>query len=343
MPQKTIGILGDGSWGTALACLLGENGHPVRLWGPFPEVTGEIRTKRTNHDYLPDLRIPDAVEPTNDMGAAVGDAGLIIFATPVLYLRKVAEQAAETLNGNTHNRLVCVAKGIERDTLLLGSQIVGQLTGEEDVCVMVGPSHAEEVARHCPTSVVSAARDRDFTEAVRDTFMNDHFRVYTGRDPLGAEIGASVKNVIAIAAGICDGLELGDNAKSALLTRGLAEITRLGIALGAQRDTFSGLSGIGDLITTCISPHGRNLRVGLQIGRGKPIDDVIEEMKPMVPEGVYTTQSVTELAERHRVDMPIARAVRAVLFEKKPPMEAVHDLMTREPKAERVGLRPPSE
>lgn len=334
MPNRNVAIISDGGWGTALACLLSGNGHRVALWGPFPEVTEEIRATRVNSRYLAGVAIPDAVEPTNDLAVALAGADLAVFATPVVYLRSVAERAAPLLKGPDAPRSVCVAKGIERETLLRGSQVVAEVIASADVGLLFGPSHAEEVARHQPTTVVAAARDAAFAAEIQATFMNDRFRVYTSDDPIGVETGAAVKNVIAIAAGICDGLDLGDNAKSALLTRGLAEIIRLGVALGARRETFAGLSGLGDLITTCISPFGRNRRVGLEIGKGKSLDQARNDMAPMVPEGPFTTQSVCALAEREGVEMPIARAVRQVLFERKPPLEAVQELMTRDPKAE---------
>jgi len=329
-----VSLLGDGGWGTALACLLSRNGHRVTLWGHFPEVTEDIRRRRENPRFLPGVRVPDEVEPTNDLEGAVSSAEVVVFSTPVLYLRSVAERAAPFLRANRSARVVCVAKGIERETLLRGSEVLRQVLEVADVGLLVGPSHAEEVARRMPTTVVAAARDPEFARHIQRMFMNERFRVYTSDDPVGVEVGAAVKNVIAIAAGICDGLGFGDNAKAALLTRGLAEIARLGLALGARRETFAGLSGLGDLITTCVSPYGRNRRVGLEIGRGRSLDEVLSEMAPMVPEGVWTTQSVCALAECHGVEMPIAGAVREVLFENKSPLRAAEELMTREPKAE---------
>jgi len=328
-----VAILGDGGWGTALACLLDENGHSVALWGPFPEVTDAIRRERMNPRHLPGVRVPDSVVPSNDMAAAMDGADLVVFATPLVYLRSVAERAAPLL-ARSRARLLCVAKGIERGTLLRGTEVIEAVVARGGVGIMVGPSHAEEVARGCPTTVVAAAREACFARELQAVFMNPHFRVYTSDDPIGVELGAALKNVIAIAAGICDGLELGDNAKSALLTRGLAEIIRLGVALGAKAETFAGLSGLGDLITTCISPHGRNRRVGIEIGRGRTLGEVLDGMKPMVPEGVFTAQSARALAEREHVEMPIVEAVCQVLFEGKPPLEAARELMTREPKAE---------
>jgi glycerol-3-phosphate dehydrogenase (NAD(P)+) len=334
MDAKNIALLGDGGWGTALACLLSENGHRAMLWGYFPEITGEIRRLRENRKFLPGIRIPEAVRLTNDLSAAVLGADLIVFSTPVLYLRPVAEAAAPILKKGKPPRVMTVAKGIERETLLRGSEVLQQVLGVEDVGLLLGPSHAEEVARRLPASLVAAAREEAFALEIQRTFMNDRFRVYTSGDTVGVEIGAAAKNVIAIAAGLCDGLGFGDNTKAALLTRGLAEITRLGVALGARRETFFGLSGLGDLITTCISPYGRNLKVGREIGQGKKLEQALQEIAPMVPEGVWTTRAVCALADRHRVEMPISRAVHAVLFEDMPPLLAAQGLMTRGPKAE---------
>ena len=332
--SKNISLLGDGGWGTALACLLAGNGHRVTLWGNFPEVAEETRRERENRKFLPGIRIPESVALTNDLSGAIGSAELVIFSTPVVYLRSVAERAAPPLKQRRSARVMSVAKGIERETLLRGCEVLQEVLGIEDVGMLFGPSHAEEVAQRMPTTVVAAARREEFALEIQRAFMNDRFRVYTSTDTIGVEIGAAVKNVIAIAAGICDGLGFGDNAKAALLTRGLAEIARFGLALGAQRETFAGLSGLGDLITTCVSPYGRNRRVGLEIGKGKKLDQVLEELAPMVPEGVYTTRSVCELADRHGVEMPIARAVHSVLFDNKSPLQATQELMTREPKSE---------
>jgi len=334
MQPVSISLLGDGGWGTALARLLCGNGHRVTLWGHFPDVTAGIRRNRENVKFLPNIKLPESLDFTNDIEAAVGSADLLVFSTPVVYLRSVAERAAPFVKARSDLRVMSVAKGIERDTLLRGCEVLRQTLGLEDIGLLVGPSHAEEVARGMPTTIVAAASDESFAALIQSAFMNERFRVYTSTDTVGVEIGASVKNVIAIAAGICDGLGLGDNAKAALLTRGLAEIARLGQTLGARPETFAGLSGLGDLITTCISPYGRNRRIGIEIGRGKSLDEALADMQPMVPEGVYTTRSVCALAEREGVEMPISRAVYDVLFAGKAPAAAVHDLMTRDPKAE---------
>jgi len=333
MNQKRVTLLGDGGWGTALACLLAGNGHLPTLWGVFPEITEEIRRTRENRKFLPGVRIPPSVQLTNDLEEAFKEAQVVVYSVPVVYMRSVAGKSAEAAR-RSGARLMTVSKGIERETLLRGSQVIQEVVGRDDVGLLMGPSHAEEVARRCPTTVVAAARDPQFAREIQETFMGERFRVYTSDDPIGVEVGAAVKNVIAIAAGICDGLGFGDNAKAALLTRGLAEIARLGVALGARRETFFGLSGLGDLITTCVSPYGRNLRVGREIGKGKRIDDVLKELAPMVPEGVWTTRAVCALAERTGVDMPITRAVEEMLFQNKPPQQAAAELMTRDPKPE---------
>ena len=334
METKNISLLGDGGWGTALACLLAGNGHRATLWGFFPEIMAETSRLRENRNFLPGISIPETVRLTADLSEALLGADLVVFSTPVLHLRSVAESAALILRKAPPRRVMTVAKGIERETLLRGSEILRQVLGVADVGLLLGPSHAEEVARRLPCSVVAAAGEEEFAREIQRAFMNERFRVYTSTDTTGVEVGAAVKNVIAIAAGLCHGLGFGDNAKAALLTRGLAEITRLGMAMGARRETFFGLSGLGDLITTCISPYGRNLKVGQEIGKGKKLDAVLAEIAPMVPEGVWTTRAVCALAERRRVEMPIAQAVRSVLFENTPPLLAARSLMTREPKAE---------
>ena len=329
-----VTLLGDGGWGTALACLLAGKGHAVSLWGAFPEVTAEIADARENKRFLPGVRLPEGVTPSCDLESALAGCELVVFSTPVVYLRSVAEQAEAALGGRERPDVVCVAKGIERESLLRGSEVLAEVLGGDEIGVLFGPSHAEEVAQGMPTTVVAAARDGGFARRIQATFMTERFRVYTSDDPVGVEIGAAVKNVIAVAAGISDGLGLGDNAKAALLTRGLAEIARLGVSLGAKRETFAGLSGLGDLITTCVSPHGRNRRIGLEIGRGKSLDEALAALHPMVPEGVFTTQSVCALAQREGVEMPISQAVYDVLINGKQPFAAVEELMTREAKPE---------
>jgi len=335
MPRRVC-VLSDGAWATTIADLLARKGVAVELWCEFPEVAQQIRDHRVNEKFLPDVTLHEGVSPVTQMSEAVATAELVVFTKPVLYLRPHVERVAGFLRRD--QVLLSVAKGIENSSLLRASQIIDQVTGRHDIAMMLGPSHAEEVARRLPASVVAAAEEMSLAEYIQTVFTTDRFRVYTSDDTVGTEIGACIKNVVAIAAGVCEGLGFGDNSRSALLTRGLAEIRRLGVAMGARPETFSGLTGIGDLITTCVSPYGRNRRVGLEIGRGKKLSQVLEEMGSVVPEGVWTTKSAVQLAERHDVEMPITEEVYRVLFEDKPPLEAVSDLMMREPKSEVEGL-----
>jgi len=328
----TVAFLGDGAWGTALACLLAGKGHRCLLWGAFPESVRLARERRENVTFLPGVPLPDGVEPTDHLAHAMASADLLVVSTPVIHLRGVLERAAPHYRRETPAVSVC--KGIERDTLKTGSGVVQEVLHPARLALLLGPSHAEEVARGQPTTVVAASEEAAFAERVQSWFMTETFRVYTSTDVVGAELGAALKNVIAIAAGIGDGLGFGDNAKAALVTRGLAEIARLGAALGARRETFAGLTGLGDLFTTCVSPYGRNLRIGRAIGRGRSLDEALAEMGRAVPEGVWTARAALSLAEAHRVDMPITREVCAVLFGSKPPREAVSALMMREPRPE---------
>ena len=335
-PSK-IAVLSDGAWATALANLLAQKGHPVSLWCQFPHIIDEIRLTGVNQTFLPGVKVHPRVAPTADMAQALDGASTAIIAKPVIHLRAMMRQAAPLLLPT--QRLVSVSKGIENDTLLRAGEIVSQATGRDDVVLLLGPSHAEEVARQLPTSVVAAARDESLAATVQELFSTDRFRVYTTDDVVGVEIAACVKNVIAVAAGVVDGLGFGDNSKAALITRGLAEIRRLGVALGARPETFSGLAGVGDLITTCVSPYGRNRRIGREIGKGKTLRQALEDMAPAVPEGVWTAKSTIALARRHNVPMPISSEVHAVLFEDKPALDAVNDLMNRAPRSEIENLK----
>ena len=330
--SRDCAIIGCGGWGTALALLLDGNGHRVTVWGVEPEYVDEMRRTRLNPRYLPDIEIPESLALTDDMADCVPDADVVVMATPTIYLRSVCERVAPHLD---HSSLVVnVAKGIEEETLLLGTGVIKDVCGKDlRIGGLFGPSHAEEVARGCPTTVVAASRSPELAREIQGIFMCETFRVYTNTDLLGVELGAALKNVIAIAAGICDGLDYGDNAKSALLTRGLAEISRLGMAMGAQRRTFAGLTGLGDLITTCVSPHGRNRSVGIRIGKGETLDEILDGMH-QVAEGIRTTRSACKLASRYGVDMPIVRQVHEVLFGGKDPLEAGEELMKRAPRPE---------
>lgn len=329
----TLTVLGDGAWGTAVALLLARSAdNRVRLWSAREENGRILREKRENVRLLPGVRIPDAVELTNDPECA-RDANLIVEAIPTIYLRSTLSRFRGIIRAD--QPLVSLTKGIEFNTFLRPTEIIADVLGMERTASLSGPSHAEEVSRGMPTSVVVASTDADLAVWSQKLFFTERFRVYTSGDVVGVELAGALKNVIGIAAGISDGLGFGDNAKSALLTRGLVEMARFGVALGAEHATFQGLAGMGDLITTCISPHGRNRRVGYRLGKGEKLAD-IQASSPMVAEGVTTARSVWERTQRMGLDMPVMTAVYRVLYEDKPPLEAVEELMSRKPRAERV-------
>jgi glycerol-3-phosphate dehydrogenase (NAD(P)+) len=331
--ERKICVLGGGSWGTALSVLLQGKGHKVKMWELFPERAQAMRETRENREMLPGITIPEAIVVSSEIDEALIGADVLVFAVPSHGLRATCEKASPFLKG--HETVVIGTKGIEEKTLLRMSEVAQDVTGwpPEKVAALVGPSHAEEVSRGLPTAVVSASESEATAGAVQEIFMTPTFRVYTNTDITGVESGVSLKNVIAIAAGMCDGLGYGDNTKGALLTRGLAEMARLGAAMGARQETFAGLAGIGDLITTCISPHSRNRYVGEEIGKGKTLAEVLSGMI-MVAEGVRTTKSAAGLARKHGVEMPIAEQVHEILFNDKPAKEAMRDLMLRSPKPE---------
>ena len=333
---RTALIVGDGSWGTTLALLLARKGIDTRLWSAFPEQAVEMQRERRNARYLPDVSFPPRLVVTADPFAAAQDAELVVFVVPTQYLRQVAMRFEDALSGSIP--LVTASKGLEIETFRTPSQILAEVMGARATAVLTGPSHAEEVAIGLPASVVAASTDLELARRVQAAFSGETFRVYTHGDPHGAELAGALKNVIAIAAGISDGLALGDNAKSALLTRGIVEMARFGRAHGAEVATFFGLAGIGDLITTCTSRHSRNRAVGEAIGRGRDLQEILTDMK-MVAEGVWTTKALfgpeSDLAS---VPMPIAEQVHAVLFEGKDPREAVLDLMARTPTDEMGDL-----
>jgi glycerol-3-phosphate dehydrogenase (NAD(P)+) len=330
MGKEHVAVLGDGGWGTALALLLAENGHDVRLWSKFPSYAAEVASTRQNRKFLPGVTIPNAVEVTSDAARALRRATLVVVAVPTQYIRSTLE---EIRGAGKVERAISVAKGLEHGTLARPSEVIREVLAPKAIAVLAGPSHAEEVARGLPATVVCASRDLEYARRVQAMFSSAHFRVYANSDPLGVELCGAVKNVIAIAAGISDALGFGDNAKSALLTRGLVEIVRLGERVGAQTETFYGLAGLGDLITTSISPYGRNRRVGMEIGKGKTLDEVLSGME-QVAEGVATTKAVLDLAETLSVEMPITQEVYHILFERKSPRKAVVDLMMRSLKDE---------
>lgn len=334
--SPSLTLFGAGSWGTALAVHLARSGRSVTLWARRPEAAAALQQTRRNPRYLPDAEIPASVTITSDLAAAAAASDLWALAVPSQVLRHVAADLAPHVRPNV--AVVSLAKGIENDTLMTMSQVLHDVLGDalgdaERIGVLYGPSHAEEVAEERPTTVVAAAPHPAVAERIQDAFMTDRLRVYVNTDVIGVEIGGSAKNVLAIAAGISDGVGYGDNAKAALVTRGIAEIRRLGLALGAEPQTFAGLAGIGDLVVTCMSRHSRNRHLGEQIGRGQTLDDVLDRMD-MVAEGVRTTQSIHDLAQRHGIEMPITEAVYKILFEGKRPHEMVEALMTRSAKRE---------
>lgn len=327
-------VLGAGGWGTTLAILLHNNGHKVTLWEYKPDYAEELKSKRENRIYLPGVPIPEEIQITSDIREALSKKHFIVLAIPTQYLRSVLNRI--DFNAIKNSIIVNVAKGIEISTLKRVSEIIKDVfpdISETQIATLSGPSHAEEVARKIPTAVVVGSCSIETAKFVQNEFMNPYFRVYASSDIVGVELGGSLKNVIAIGAGICDGAGFGDNTKAAIMTRGIAEISRLGIALGAKSETFSGLSGIGDVIVTCMSKYSRNRYVGEQIGRGKTLKQILSEME-MVAEGVPTAKSVYILSQKVNVEVPICTEVYKILYEGKDPILATTDLMTRQPKEE---------
>lgn len=333
--MASIGVIGAGSWGTALAVLLCGNGHEVTLWSIIEDEVHTLQTKRENSDKLPGVKLPEKIEVTSDLEKAVSGKQVLVLAVPSPYVRSTAHTMKPYVAEG--QIIVNVAKGIEEDSLKTLSQVIEEEIPQALVAVMSGPSHAEEVGRGIPTTIVVGAHDRKTAEYLQGIFMNEVFRVYTSPDVLGIELGAALKNVVALAAGIADGLGYGDNTKAALITRGIAEIARLGTAMGGKVETFSGLSGIGDLIVTCASMHSRNRRAGILIGKGYSYEEAMKEVK-MVVEGVYSAKAAVRLAEKCGVQLPIIEQVNAVLFEGKRADEAVKDLMLRDKKIENSDI-----
>lgn len=326
-----ISVLGAGSWGTALAVLLYNNGHEVMLWSALADEVKMLCDKREHETKLPGVRLPDNMEITTDLEKSLLDPDVAVLAVPSPFTRSTAHQMSSfTRNGQI---IVNVAKGVEENTLMTLSEIISEEIPQADVCVLSGPSHAEEVGKGIPTTCVVSAEKRETAEFLQGIFMSPVFRVYTTPDILGVELGGALKNVIALAAGTADGLGYGDNTKAALITRGIAEIARLGIKMGAKTETFYGLSGMGDLIVTCASVHSRNRKAGYLMGKGYTMKEAMDEVK-MVVEGVYSAKAVKSLAEKYQVEMPIIEEVNKVLFEDKPAAEAVQDLMLRDKKVE---------
>lgn len=330
-----ISVLGAGGWGTTLGILLHYNGHQVTIWEYNKSYAKELNKKRINSIYLPGVAIPKEIIISSDLEESVFQKNLIVLAVPSQFLRSVVDKIkfADVRN----SIFVSVAKGIENKHLMTMSQMLKDVhphLSDEQIGALSGPSHAEEVSKRIPTAVVAASTEHETSKSIQAAFMNSYFRVYSSTDILGVELGGAFKNVIAIGAGIIDGAGFGDNTKAAIMTRGVAEISRLGLAMGARPETFAGLSGMGDLIVTCISKHSRNRFVGEQIGKGKKLKDVLKSME-MVAEGVETSRSASKLAEKNNIETPITTEVYKILFEDKDPVKATTDLMNRDMKTER--------
>ena len=331
-----ISVLSDGGWGTAQAMLLCHNGHQVSMWGPFPDYLREMARTRRNDKFLKGVELPAALEFEADLGRACAGASVLVLAAPSQYMRSLLERL-KPLPRPADLIYLNVAKGIEVGTCKRMSELVEEVLGSVRYVVLSGPSHAEEVGRFVPTAVMTASKDAAAARTIQQAWMNEFFRVYTSDDVVGAELGGSLKNVLALAAGVLDGMGMGDNTKAALMTRGIVEMARLGQALGGRAETFSGLSGIGDLIVTCMSRHSRNRHVGEELGKGRKLEDIQRELGLVVAEGVTTASSAYELARRMKVDTPIIDEVHASLYENKDPRLAVRELMMRDAKPE---LRP---
>ncbi|GAB4149524.1 MAG: NAD(P)H-dependent glycerol-3-phosphate dehydrogenase [Planctomycetaceae bacterium] len=327
-----ITVLGSGAMATACSILLADHaGQFVTIWARNAENAEDFQKNRENRRLLPGVRIPETVQVTAELPRALDGADYLVVSIPTKFLRKALEYVAPHFNNDCP--VISVVKGLENRTFQRPSEIITEILGNRLVAALGGPSHAEEIARRLPASVVAASDDLEFAKQVQKLFATDRFRVYTNRDIVGVELAGALKNVIGIAAGICDGLEYGDNAKSALITRGIVEMTRFGVSCGAEQKTFSGLAGMGDLITTCFSPHGRNRKVGERLGRGEKLQEILTSMEA-VAEGVTSTKSVLEYAETHNIDMPITREVYRILFENASPEEATVALMMRPQKGE---------
>lgn len=322
-------VIGNGGWGTALGMVLAENGHDVTIWGPFEEEVETIRTAGENSVYLPGVKVPASIQWTSTPADAA-EADLIVLVVPSRFVRATLETFKPHFKENV--LIVSATKGLDENTHQRISQIATDVL-ERDIAVLSGPSHAEEVARGVPTAVTIAGKSFQTLEKIQQAFLGKTFRVYTSDDVIGVELGGTLKNIIAVAAGILDGIGLGDNSKAALMTRGLAEISRLGAVLGAKPETFSGLSGIGDLIVTCASRHSRNRSVGERLGKGEILAEIMDGMK-QVAEGVWNAKAARDLAKEHGIDMPITEEVCAIVEEGKDPRQALKDLMSRDPKAE---------
>ncbi|MGB2706184.1 MAG: NAD(P)H-dependent glycerol-3-phosphate dehydrogenase [Candidatus Omnitrophota bacterium] len=326
--KTEIAVIGDGGWGTTVAILLANKGYDVTLWGAFPDYIALLKKERINHKFLPGIKIPEKVRLTQDAGDIKKNA-IAVIAIPSKYLR----QTITGFKGRIGEKAVSLTKGIEEDTLKRPSEVISDVLGPLKIAAVSGPTISFEVARNLPTTVVAASGDEAFAGEVQNIFTTPSFRAYTSGDITGVELGGALKNIIAIAAGISDGMGLGVNAKAALLTRGLAEIIRLGVKMGARKETFFGLSGLGDLATTCMSSHSRNRWLGEEIAKGKNLKDVLKETE-MIVEGVTTTKSAYEMSKKIGVEIPITQKIYELLYHGKKPKDAVRELMTRALKSE---------
>ena len=333
--MANVGVLGAGSWGTALSVLLSDNGHQVTVWSIDENEVKMLNEKREHELKLPGVKLPDDMVITGDLESAIKGKDFLVLAVPSPFTRSTAQKMSPFVAED--QIIVDVAKGIEESTLMTLSRQIEQEIPQADVAVLSGPSHAEEVGRRLPTTCVVGAKTKKTAEYLQSMFISNVFRVYTSPDILGIELGGSLKNVIALAAGIADGLGYGDNTKAALITRGIAEIARLGVKMGGKIETFTGLTGMGDLIVTCASVHSRNRKAGYLIGKGMSMQEAMDEVK-MVVEGVYSAKAAAKLAKKYDVSMPIVEEVNAVLFGGKSPADAVNDLMMRESRSENRAL-----
>lgn len=326
-----VGVIGAGSWGTALSKQAADNGSEVTVWSIVKEEIELLKEKHEHTEKLPGVKLPDTILYTTDLQEAIVGKDLLILAVPSVFTRSTAHSMAPFVEKG--QIIVNVAKGIEETTLMTLTEIIAEEIPQADVAVLSGPSHAEEVGLSMPTAIVAGASSKRTAEFVQEVLMNQTFRVYTSPDVLGIELGGALKNVIALAAGVADGLGCGDNTKAALITRGIAEIIRLGTLMGGKAETFSGLTGIGDLIVTCASMHSRNRRAGILMGQGKTMKEAMDEVKQVV-EGVYSAKAALGLAQKYGVDMPIIEQMNEILFSDKSAKEAMYDLMMRDGKRE---------
>ncbi|MDR1689038.1 MAG: NAD(P)H-dependent glycerol-3-phosphate dehydrogenase [Clostridiales bacterium] len=327
MEKTKVTVISSGGWGTALAILLAGNGHEVSLWSYTKEEADAINLNRENKPFLPGIVLPASVNATNNCEEAVSGAEFIVSTTPSKFVRGIMQKFAPFLD--ERHTIINASKGLEEETLLRLSEVIGEVCPKSKLAVLSGPSHAEEVAKWIPTTCVAASSNEDAANRVQSLFMSPVFRVYSSLDMAGVELGGALKNIIALAAGISDGMGYGDNTKAALMTRGIAEISRLGVKMGAQLITFSGLAGIGDLIVTCTSMHSRNRRAGIMLGQGRSLSETLKEVGAVV-EGVNTARAAKLMAEKYNVQMPIIFEINKALFEGKDPKQVVNDLMTRD-------------